>query len=91
MFGLGPGYRVLIVDDQATQRPVARDYLEGMGHRVTECPQPEQARAVFRVMKPDVVRLDVEMPGLDCYTLARQIHGSETGSWTHARVCSTSG
>lgn len=82
MFDFGPSYRVLIVDDQASQRQVARDYLEGMGHRVTECAQAEQACAIFRVMKPDVVLLDVEMPGLDGYAVARQIRASETGSWT---------
>ncbi len=89
MFDFGPSFRVLVVDDQASQRAVTRESLEALGHRVTECAHAEQAQAVFKVVKPDLVLLDVEMPGLDGYAVARQMRASETGGWTPIVFLST--
>jgi diguanylate cyclase (GGDEF)-like protein len=82
MLDFGPSYRVLVIDDQSTHRTVTRKSLEQLGHRVTECGAPEQAAALFKVVKPDLVLLDVEMPGLDGYSVARQLRATEAGSWT---------
>jgi len=82
MFDFGPSYRVLVVDDQATHRTITRKSLEQLGHRVVECAVPEQAAAVFKVVRPDLVLLDVEMPEHDGYWVARQLRAIEAGGWT---------
>jgi diguanylate cyclase (GGDEF)-like protein len=89
MLDYGPSFRVLVIDDQATQRAITRQSLEALGHRVTECAVPEQAQAMFRVIKPDLVMLDVEMPGHDGYWVARQLRAAETGGWTPIVFLST--
>lgn len=89
MFDFGPSFRVLVVDDLASQRAVVREALQAMGHRVSECAHAEQAAAVFKAIKPDLVLLDVEMPGLDGYGVARQIRASESGGWTPIIFLST--
>lgn len=82
MIDFGPSYRVLVIDDQSTHRKLTRMSLEARGHRVTECSVPEQAAAVFKVLKPDLVLLDVEMPGHNGYWVAQQLRAAETGGWT---------
>jgi diguanylate cyclase (GGDEF)-like protein len=56
---------VLIVDDSLVIRSVVRGWLEEQGHAVTEV--EDGASAIDRCLAepPDVVLLDIEMPGLD--------------------------
>jgi len=73
---------VLIVDDQAVPRLLARAALESLGHRVLECGAPQEAVELFLRTRPDLVLLDVEMPVHDGYWVARQIRAAEPGGWT---------
>ena len=66
------GAVVLVADDSATVRAVARLPLEAAGHRVLEASDGAQALAVLAVEPVDVVLLDVEMPVMDGFqTIAR--------------------
>jgi len=58
---------VLIADDSATVRALARMELESAGYRVLEAADGEQALAAALATPPDVVLLDIEMPVLDGY------------------------
>ncbi len=73
---------VLVVDDQAVPRLMAKAAIESLGHRVLECADPVAAVQVFIQSKPDLVLLDVEMPVHDGYWVAQQLRSAEQGGWT---------
>jgi len=56
---------ILIVDDEANIRQVVRAYLEADGHTVHEAADGGQALAAFRRYQPDLIVLDVMLPGMD--------------------------
>lgn len=63
---VGGSERILIVDDDAGQRGVARDLLETLGYRVHAVSSGEEALAYFRNDDADLVVLDMVMPpGMD--------------------------
>ncbi|NPV68150.1 MAG: response regulator transcription factor [Anaerolineae bacterium] len=55
---------ILIVDDEPSIRQVVRAYLEAEGYTVHEAADGVQALAVFRRYQPDLVVLDVMLPGM---------------------------
>ena len=73
---------VLIVDDQNATRVAIAAELDRTGHRVIEADGGEWALALFIRHKPDIVLLDVEMPGHDGYWTAQQMRAAEPGGWT---------
>ncbi|MCH5261776.1 MAG: response regulator transcription factor [Lachnospiraceae bacterium] len=67
------GYKILIADDEAEIRDVLRLYLEKDGYEVTEAADGVEAMEKLRKEKPDLVILDIMMPGLDGYRVLRNI------------------
>jgi DNA-binding response OmpR family regulator len=65
------GECVLVVDDDAVVRELLRDYLGGHGYAVLEADGGESMRAVVAARVPDVVLLDIGLPGEDGLSLAR--------------------
>jgi DNA-binding response OmpR family regulator len=65
------GERVLIVDDDADIRESTGEYLAGHGFRTTLAADGEQMREVVGAGAPDVVLLDLNLPGEDGLSLAR--------------------
>ena len=81
----GPGGRprggplVLVVDDDARLREYLRVNLEQAGYSVREAGNGEEALVAIADAGPDLVLLDVVMPGLDGWQLLRRLeerHGS---------------
>ena len=65
---------VLIVDDLAFIKIVLRDILEKAGFRVVgEASNGEQAISMYQDARPDVVLMDITMPGMDGLTALKQI------------------
>lgn len=70
-----PGIRVLLADDHALVRSGIRSLLEGAGaHVVGEADDGRSAVRMCAELKPEVVFMDVAMPGLNGIEAARQIH-----------------
>src|SRR6476646_5911867 len=67
--------RVLIAEDSLVVRSLLRRQLEDSGHVIIEAADGEEALALSRDEKPDVVLLDVEMPKLDGYEVLRAMQG----------------
>jgi two-component system phosphate regulon response regulator OmpR len=63
--------RVLIVDDDADIRETTGEYLSGHGFEVAVAADGEQMRAAIAAGLPDVVVLDLNLPGEDGLTLTR--------------------
>jgi DNA-binding response OmpR family regulator len=56
---------VLVVDDHLSVRTLVADYLGSQGYRVLTASDGEEGLIVARRSRPDLVLLDVMMPGLD--------------------------
>ncbi len=67
-----PG-RVLVVDDEAQNRALLRDPLEANGYVVSEAANGEQALQMVAAKPPDVILLDLMMPGLNGYEVCRRL------------------
>ncbi|HAJ35904.1 MAG TPA: DNA-binding response regulator [Chloroflexi bacterium] len=67
---------ILVVDDEQRIVRQARDYLEHSGFRVLEASDGKLALAMARQAKPDLIVLDLNLPGMDgldvCRTLRRE-------------------
>ncbi len=61
---------VLIADDEASIRLLVRVNLEAEGYRVIEAADGHATLEMARTDRPDVVLLDVMMPGLDGWQVA---------------------
>jgi diguanylate cyclase (GGDEF)-like protein len=73
---------ILVVDDQPAVRVALVAQLDALGHRVLEAGDATWALDQFQRHQPDLVLLDVVMPGHDGYWLARQMRQAESGRWT---------
>ncbi len=69
--------RVLVVDDEAPIRLLCRVNLEAEGMTVMEAPDGPSGLARAREDPPDVVLLDVMMPGLNGWEVAEQLLDDE--------------
>jgi DNA-binding response OmpR family regulator len=65
--------RLLVVDDDASVRVMLREYLEGHGFAVAEADSGVRMRQQIEHELPDLVLLDVRLPGEDGVTLARYL------------------
>ena len=67
------GYRALVVDDEAPLADVVASYLRRDHFAVTVCHTGAEALAVAREVDPDVVVLDLGLPGIDGLEVCRQL------------------
>jgi len=65
--------RLLLVDDEASLRQPLADYLSRQGFAVTESASAAEARSRLRDETPDLVLLDIMMPGEDGLSLCRHL------------------
>ena len=65
--------RILVVDDSATERHVLRDLLTKAGYEVVSSDNGEDAIVKARQVKPDLILMDVVMPGLNGFQATRAI------------------
>ena len=78
MMALSPAQTILIVDDEPKIVRLARDYLEKNGFRVLTAEDGPTALAVARRDKPDLIVLDLMLPGMDGLDVCRAIrHDSD--------------
>ncbi|MEO0574613.1 MAG: EAL domain-containing protein [Pseudomonadota bacterium] len=73
---------VLIVDDEATIRLMTRRFLEHADFMVVDAASGEAAQKQVQRIEPDVILLDVDMPGMDGYELTRWIRSQTKTRYT---------
>ncbi len=71
---------ILVVDDEPKIARLVRDYLEAAGFRVVTAYDGKEALAQFRYERPDLVILDLNLPGMDGLSVARAIRQSPTSA-----------
>ena len=64
---------ILVVDDEPQIRRVMRATLSSQGYSIVEARDGEEALAKFRRERPDLVLLDMNMPGMDGLETCREI------------------
>jgi DNA-binding response OmpR family regulator len=67
---------VLVVDDDRKIVQLVRTYLERDGHRVVAAYDGQQALDAFEAEQPDLVVLDLMLPGMDGYEVCRRIRAT---------------
>jgi two-component system KDP operon response regulator KdpE len=72
------GERVLIVDDEPQIRRALRTALAGHGYEIAVAEDGEEALTALAARLPDVVVLDLVMPGTDGFEVLRQTRGWST-------------
>jgi twitching motility two-component system response regulator PilH len=65
--------RILVVDDSATERHMLKDMLTKAGYDVVSSENGEDAIVKARKVKPDLILMDVVMPGLNGFQATRAI------------------
>jgi two-component system CheB/CheR fusion protein len=74
-----PPSRILIVEDSQDARDMLRIFLAQSGHQVFEAADgPGAVEAALRA-RPDVALIDIGLPGLDGFEVARQIRATLEG------------
>ena len=65
--------RILVVDDSPTESFRFREILQRHGHQVIEASNGADGVTMSRTEKPDLVLMDVVMPGMNGFQATRQI------------------
>ena len=73
-----PASTILVVDDSPTNLQVLVRTLEGSGHRILAAKDGPTALDIARRAQPDLILLDVMMPGMDGFEVCRTLKADET-------------
>jgi CheY-like chemotaxis protein len=72
-------WRILIVDDEDDARESIRALLEMEGHQVTVAANGIDGLAAIAAWKPDAALIDIGLPGIEGYEIARRTRQSPHG------------
>lgn len=79
----------LIVEDSLTDRDLLTRYLQQSGVTVTSVQNSEEALKVLRSAQPDLLFLDVVLPGQSGFELCRDLKTEESTQNIPVIICST--
>ncbi len=65
--------KILLVDDDASIRFIYTQELQDEGYTVVEAKDGEEGLSLFEQERPDIVILDIQMPGMDGIEVLRQM------------------
>lgn len=84
------GY-TLIVDDSATERSIISSCLQEVGINVSFALSGEEALEKIQHQFPELIVLDVVLPGRSGFEICRELKGSESTNKIPIILCSTKG
>ena len=64
---------ILVIEDQEDNRRILRDLLTSSGYEVLEAVTGEDGVTAAETYRPDLILMDIQLPGLDGYEATRQI------------------
>jgi CheY-like chemotaxis protein len=64
---------IMVVDDNEVNLKLATALLELEGHRVVQAPDAEGALELLQQMVPDLILMDIALPGMDGLELTRRL------------------
>jgi len=68
---------LLIVDDEIQQRKLLETLLRHEGYQIVSAASGEEALRLVAQQPPDLILLDIMMPGMDGYEVAHQLKGNQ--------------
>jgi twitching motility two-component system response regulator PilH len=80
---------ILIVDDSATDRQFLSDLLAKNGYNVTTAQNAEEAFAKAKQLRPDLVLMDVVMPGQNGFQATRTLAKDEATKQIPIIICTS--
>ena len=81
--------KVLIVDDSRVYRFTLRKLIKEWGHEVLIAKNGEQAVDIARKESPEIILMDIVMPGMSGYQTKRMLAKDESTSGIPVIFCST--
>ena len=82
---------ILIVDDSATDRHYLSDLLAKKGYKVSTAESAEEAIAKAKELRPDLVLMDVVMPGQNGFQATRTLTKDEATKKIPVILCTSKG
>jgi CheY-like chemotaxis protein len=76
--------RILVVDDNPTNLKLVSDLLKWSGYQISGAMDAERALEVIRHTKPDLILMDIGLPGMDGLTLTRKLKADDATK--HIRI-----
>lgn len=67
------GVKLLLIEDNDISRQLMSDFLVDCGYEVCSLAEAENFEAIIKSFKPDLILLDIKLPGIDGYTILRKI------------------
>ncbi len=64
---------ILVVEDQEDNRRILRDLLTNKGYKVIEAVNGLEGVRFAETFRPDLILMDIQLPGIDGYEATRQI------------------
>jgi two-component system cell cycle response regulator DivK len=65
--------RILVVEDQEDNRRIVRDLLTSVGYEIIEAVTGDEGVEMAGAHTPDLILMDIQLPGLDGYEAMRRI------------------
>ena len=67
---------VMVVEDNEKNMKLMRVVLKAKGYNIIEAATGEEALNLLKNQKPDIILMDIQLPGIDGLTLIKQIKAS---------------
>jgi twitching motility two-component system response regulator PilH len=86
-----PIHNILVVDDSPTDRHYLTDMLVKSGYQVAAAENAEDALAKARQLKPDLVLMDIVMPGQNGFQATRALTRDDATKHIPVIICTSKG
>jgi twitching motility two-component system response regulator PilH len=86
-----PIHNILVVDDSPTDLKYLTDILAKSGYQVTTAGSAEEALQMVKQQRPDLVLMDVVMPGQNGYQATRTLSKDSATKDIPVIICTTKG
>src|SRR5262245_28323674 len=67
------GKRILVIEDHEENRRLLRDLLYSVGYELIEAVTGEEGLSAAETQRPDLILMDIQLPGIDGYETTRRI------------------
>ena len=85
------GKKLLIVDDSPVERHILREIASGLGFEVLEAESGEEGFEKAVAVNPDIILMDVVMPGMNGFQATKKITSTEVLQGVPVIMCTSKG